>query len=373
MPTHTRTYIAPCHTKKIFENMRRVGKGFSGREIPLFPTMMVQAQEEMGEGSAIPTDPQHTPTITQPSSSQPQKKQRPRKPSRKNIEVPQPSGSLNNVVDKAIYKERDDSLVRAATIATSLDVEQDKGDINKTQSKATPSEPSSLGTSSGGGPRPQETIGDTSARTRRVKKLEKKDRKRTHKLKRLYKVGLSAKVVSFEDKGLGKEDASKQRRIADIDADAGITLDSTHFDADTDMFGVQDLDGDEVIVKSVDVVKIAKETVNDIAATVSNAIITEVNITLAQALAELKSAKPKATPTLTTTTAASTRPTAKGLFKVQDKGKGIMVEEPLKIKKKDQISFDEQEAKRLQAEFDEEAKIETDFELAQRLQAEEQE
>ncbi|GJW17314.1 putative reverse transcriptase, RNA-dependent DNA polymerase [Tanacetum coccineum] len=43
----------------------------------------------------------------------PQKKQRPRKPSRKNIEVPQPSGSLNNVVDKAIYKERDDSLVRA--------------------------------------------------------------------------------------------------------------------------------------------------------------------------------------------------------------------------------------------------------------------
>ncbi|GJS09839.1 putative ribonuclease H-like domain-containing protein [Tanacetum coccineum] len=149
---------------------------------------------------------------------------------------------------------------------------------------------------------------------RRVKKLEKKDRKRTHKLKRLYKVGLSAKVVSFEDKGLGKEDASKQRRIADIDADAGITLDSTHFDADTDMFGVQDLDGDEVIVKSVDVVKIAIETVNDFALqTFSNAIITEVNITLAQALAELKSAKPKATPTLTTTTAASTRPTAKGL------------------------------------------------------------
>ncbi|GJW01178.1 hypothetical protein Tco_1556429 [Tanacetum coccineum] len=72
-----------------------------------------------------------------------------------------------------------------------------------------------------------------------------------------------------------------------------------------------------------------------------------------------------------------------------------MVKEPLQMKKKYQISFDEQEAIRLQAEFDKEvslvrekdeanvalieewndiqAKIETDYELAQRLQAEEQE
>ncbi|GJU82865.1 hypothetical protein Tco_1285230 [Tanacetum coccineum] len=34
-----------------------------------------------------------------------------------------------------------------------------------------------------------------------------------------------------------------------------------------------------------------------------------------------------------------------------------MVEEPMKMKKKDQISFDEQEAKRLQAEFDEEERL----------------
>ncbi|GJZ96529.1 hypothetical protein Tco_0668863 [Tanacetum coccineum] len=71
MATHNRTYIAPSHTKKIFANMRRQGKDFSGRVTPLFPTMVVQAQEEMGEGSAMPTDPHHTPIITQPSSSQP--------------------------------------------------------------------------------------------------------------------------------------------------------------------------------------------------------------------------------------------------------------------------------------------------------------
>ncbi|GKA65099.1 hypothetical protein Tco_0764806 [Tanacetum coccineum] len=72
-----------------------------------------------------------------------------------------------------------------------------------------------------------------------------------------------------------------------------------------------------------------------------------------------------------------------------------MVEEPAKMKKKDQISFDEQEAIRLQAEFDEEvrltrekdeanvaltkewndiqAKIEADQLLAERLKAREQE
>ncbi|GJT08041.1 putative ribonuclease H-like domain-containing protein [Tanacetum coccineum] len=165
MSNHKRIYVTPSHTKKIFGNMRRVGKGFSRRETPLFPTMMVQAQEEMGEGLANPTDPHHTPTIIQPSTSQPQKKQKPRKPKRKDTEVPQPSGPTDNVADEAVYEEMDDSLERAATTATSLDAEQDRGNINKTQSKATLNEPSSLGTSSGSGPRRQETMGDTIAQT----------------------------------------------------------------------------------------------------------------------------------------------------------------------------------------------------------------
>nr|GEV98298.1 integrase, catalytic region, zinc finger, CCHC-type, peptidase aspartic, catalytic [Tanacetum cinerariifolium] len=48
---------------------------------------------------------------------------------------------------------------------------------------------------------------------RRVKKLEKKQMSRTHKLKRLYKVGLSARVESSNNEGFGEEDASKHRRI----------------------------------------------------------------------------------------------------------------------------------------------------------------
>nr|GFA00783.1 hypothetical protein [Tanacetum cinerariifolium] len=43
--------------------------------------------------------------------------------------------------------------------------------------------------------------------------------------------------------------------------------------------------------------------------------------------------------------------------KSQDKGKGIMVEEPIKHKKKDQIRIDEETALKLQAEFDEEQRL----------------
>nr|GEW53225.1 putative ribonuclease H-like domain-containing protein [Tanacetum cinerariifolium] len=60
---------------------------------------------------------------------------------------------------------------------------------------------------------------------RRVKKLEKRNRSRTHKLKGLYKVGLSARVESSGDEQSLVGDASKQkRRIDSIDVDTDITL-----------------------------------------------------------------------------------------------------------------------------------------------------
>ncbi|GKC20209.1 hypothetical protein Tco_1022359 [Tanacetum coccineum] len=283
----------------------------------------------------MPTDPQHTPTIVQPSTSQSQLKQRSRRRKRKDTEVPQPNGPTNNVADKAVYEEMDDSLERAATTATSLDAEQDRGNINKTQSKATPNEPSSLGTSSGGGPRHQETMRDIIAQTgfenvsktsndsllagvnipRRDYKFEiesqetKEERRvKTHGLKRLYKVGRSARVISYNEASLGdQDDASKQGRIVDIDADTRINIVSIHFDDDTDMFGVHDLVGDEVVIET----KVASKDVN----------LSVDKVTLAQALAALKSAKPKADKVMLqepeqgtiTTTTASTRPKAKGL------------------------------------------------------------
>ncbi|GJZ91066.1 hypothetical protein Tco_0662993 [Tanacetum coccineum] len=160
-----------------------------------------------------------------------------------------------------------------------------------------------------------------------VKKLEKKSRSRTHKLKRLYKVGLIARVESSGDEESLGEDASKQGRINAIDADEEITLVSVQDDADKEMFNVDALNGEE------------------------------------------------------------------------DKGKEILIEHVKPMKKKDQISFDEETALKLQAEFDEEerlarekaekekeanialieewddiqAKIDVDHQLAKSFQAQEQE
>ncbi|GJZ41975.1 putative ribonuclease H-like domain-containing protein [Tanacetum coccineum] len=41
MSKHKGVYVTPSHTKKVFANMKRPCKGFSGRVIPLFSTMMV--------------------------------------------------------------------------------------------------------------------------------------------------------------------------------------------------------------------------------------------------------------------------------------------------------------------------------------------
>ncbi|GJY46876.1 hypothetical protein Tco_0435939 [Tanacetum coccineum] len=169
-------YVAPSHTKKVFANMRREGKGFSGTITPLFPSMLaIQAVE--GEGSRQPTEPQHTPTTASPShiepistvasSSHPKKTHKHRKTKRKVTEIPQSSEPTNLVADKAIHKERGDSVERAATTAASLDAEQDSGNILRTQSTITLNEPLLQGTGSSSGPRHQDTIlGDRPAQTR---------------------------------------------------------------------------------------------------------------------------------------------------------------------------------------------------------------
>ncbi|GKF25049.1 hypothetical protein Tco_0080943 [Tanacetum coccineum] len=56
--------------------------------------------------------------------------------------IPQSSGPLVKVGDEAIHKELGDIMERAATTTSSLEAEQDSGNINKTQSIATLNEPS---------------------------------------------------------------------------------------------------------------------------------------------------------------------------------------------------------------------------------------
>ncbi|GKB23593.1 hypothetical protein Tco_0862994 [Tanacetum coccineum] len=201
-------------------------------------------------------------------------------------EVPQPSGPTTNVADEAIYEERDDSLERAATTVM---VYVEKGQ----------------------GPR---TMRDTIAQTRRLKHKTAQAQEITSDLNGSHEL---------EKKGGSKLRRSKYiykgRKINDIDKDAEITLvhETQGKYGDEEMFDIDVLDGDEVLAE-------LEVTIKDV-----NLIVDEV--TLAQALAALKSAKVQekanvveepsgsitTTPTLTTTTAAttitaaSTRPKAK--------------------------------------------------------------
>ncbi|GKD89211.1 hypothetical protein Tco_1364718 [Tanacetum coccineum] len=379
MAAHNRIYFIPSHTKKIFANMRRQGKDFSGRVTPLFPTMVVQALEEMGEGLAMPTNPRHTPIITQPSSSQPQRKQESKRPKRKDTEIPQsivPSDPTN-VAGEAVNEEPSMQLKELMDFCTKLQQRVlDLENIKTAQAQ------------------------EITNLKKSVKKLEKKGGSRTHKLKRLYRVARSRRVVSSKEESL-----------------------------DEDMFGVNDLEGDEIVVER----EVADKDVD----------LSVDEVTLAQALVALKSAKVKekgdvikepsvpvsATSTkvstvlpkivATTITTVSSRPRAKGIVfheqeqeqdpsptpivssqqptHVKDKGKGKMVKkEPVKkMSKKELLKLDEELAFKLQAEEDEEerlarekaqkveeanialndiqAKVEADYQLAQRLQAQEQE
>ncbi|GJS17614.1 ribonuclease H-like domain-containing protein [Tanacetum coccineum] len=69
--------------------------------------------------------------------------------------------------DETVIKEWEDRMERAATTASSLEAEQDSGNINRTQSMATLNESFPQGADSGSGPRCQDTIlGGAEAQTR---------------------------------------------------------------------------------------------------------------------------------------------------------------------------------------------------------------
>ncbi|GJZ25239.1 hypothetical protein Tco_0562698 [Tanacetum coccineum] len=232
-------------------------------------------------------------------------KQKPRKPKRKDTQIPQSSGPTEHVADEAVYKELDDSLVRAATTASSLDAEQNMGNINKTQSKATPNKSSSLGTTSGGGPRCQEIMGDTTTRTR----FESVSKHSNDSLlargfliwSRQRPLNIMRLVESSDNEESLGEDASKLGRIDAIDADEEITLVSVQ-NVDEEMFDVNVLDGEEVFVaeqevaanKENDEVNVVDTT--SVATTVNAATTTiddDGDITLAQALIKLKVQNPR--------------------------------------------------------------------------------
>ncbi|GJX51586.1 putative ribonuclease H-like domain-containing protein [Tanacetum coccineum] len=279
---------------------------------PLFPTMMVQAQEEIGEGSAMPTDPHYIPII-QPLTSQPQKKQSRRK-QRKDTKIPQSSGPTEPIADEAANEENvptqsnDPPLSRVNTLRSGEErlILKELMDLcTKLSDRVLDLETTKTAQAK-----------EIASLKKRVKKLERKRKSKTPGMKRLFKVGRSAQVASSKDK---------------------------------DVFN-----GEEVFVA-------------------------EQKITLAQALTELRSAKPKIVVQepvqSTTTTAPSTILKAKSITfrdpsesttrttltsipsNIKDKGKAKMMEPEKPLKMKEQIRLDEEFTFKLQAKEEEQARL----------------
>ncbi|GKB32902.1 hypothetical protein Tco_0872303 [Tanacetum coccineum] len=204
-------------------------------------------------------------------------------------------------------------------------------------------------------------------------------------------------VASFGEESLGEEDASEQGRKID-DIDEGVTLvDETAENLgmfnDEEIFDAGILDCEEVfanaeqevaavnevttagiekVVSTAEVttagiekvVSTAEVTTIGIEVTTASAITTTANdLTLAQTLMEIRSARPKVKGVMiqeqgestTTTTRPQQQPS-------KDKGKGIMVELEKPTKRKVQIKLDEEAAQRLQAEL--QAELEEEERLA---------
>nr|GEY56342.1 hypothetical protein [Tanacetum cinerariifolium] len=228
---------------------------------------------------------------------------------------------------------------------------------------------------------------------------------RNHGLKRLYKVRLSARVESSADEeSLGEEDASKQERISNIDANQDIYLVNVH--RDEDIFGVndqddismfdadKDLQGEEAVfekvvadkeVSAIEEVNAASITIPVSAAAAAAAAATTTaattptismdKITLDKALIEIKTSRPKAKrivmkePSETSTPTpivSSQQPLKLGSYKKRFMSKKYLKEKELDKMKKPTVHF-------IEIWEDIQAKVDADYQLAERLHAEEQE
>nr|GEZ06250.1 hypothetical protein [Tanacetum cinerariifolium] len=128
-------------------------------------------------------------------------------------------------------------------------------------------------------------------------------------------------------------------------------------------------DKDNVPTPSNDLL-LSVTTVTDKVSAAPTTNVTEDDITMAQALAELKSVKPIILADATKVTTAVPTPRAKGIifhkqnqshiptvFSSKDKGKAKMIKPEVPIKKKDQIKMDEEYARQLEAKEQEAARL----------------
>nr|GFA36963.1 hypothetical protein [Tanacetum cinerariifolium] len=276
--------------------MRRVGKGFSGVETPLFENMLVvravDAEEEVQVPAQDDVVQEHVieeiatevvpPTPTSPSPPSP-------------------------VLDKcSVFVLRVEGL-EYANAAQQLDIIKLKA---------------------------------------RVKKLERLNKLKSSKLRRLKKVGTSQRIESSDE----VENVFNQGRMSvDMETDEGVELvvdqekdaeiEGRHANKQVEIYNIDLYHSSKVSAASTpipDAKPTAKPKVLKIAAAPDVSTRRKKGVVIRYPKEELHIDTPAETPT------------------VKDKGKGILIEDPKLMKKKDQIEIDAEYVKKLQEELEKE-------------------
>nr|GEZ34639.1 hypothetical protein [Tanacetum cinerariifolium] len=302
LSTHTTRYISPALTQKVFANVRRVEKGFSGVETPLFESMLVVrdvAEEAEAQVLAQGDDVQEPaaeevvtefvpPTPTPPSppshvipSSPPH--QPPCPPQPQDAEVP--SLLLQQVLDTCSALARRVEGLENDKVAQQLEIVKLKA---------------------------------------RVKKLEKINMVKSSKLRRLKK------DEGFELVADQEKDAEVEGRHADKQAE----LYNLDLDHSSKVLSIQE--DDTTVVAASTPIPAAKPKILNIAAAPAVSTRRRKGVVIRDPEEELSFDTPAETP------------------KVKDKGKGILIEAPKPMKKKDQIELDAEYATKLQEEINKE-------------------
>nr|GEW37413.1 putative reverse transcriptase domain-containing protein [Tanacetum cinerariifolium] len=241
-------------------------------------------------------------------------KQKPKKPRRQDTEETQPSGPITNVEDEAFNEENvskhsndplhsgENKIQLKELIEICTKLHNRVFDLENTKT-AQAQEIDSL--------------------KRRVKKLEKRQKSKTHGLKRLYK------VLDYEEVVVEKEVADKEVNVVGEVNAASIATSVT--------------------------------AITTIVATTPTISMDE--ITLAKTLIEIKTSRPKTKGIVMQEPSETPTPTpivsSQQPSKVWEKGKrkAKLIEEPMKLKKKDQILFDEEVYRKLQEEIYEQERL----------------
>nr|GEU65223.1 hypothetical protein [Tanacetum cinerariifolium] len=211
LSTHTTKYTSPALTQKVFANIRRVGKGFSGVKTPLFEGMIVEQQVDEGDADENVEDVNAAGVVT---------------------EVVVSTADDDAKISMNLFQDLMDTYTALTRRVEHLELNKVAQAMEITKLKS------------------------------RVKKLERKSK--ASKLKRLKKVR-SAQRIDTPDDTVMDNVSNQERMIAVMDADADVVLEEAK-DVVADIAkDVQDADVEDNVVTTAmiitEVVTAASETI----------------------------------------------------------------------------------------------------------------